>query len=214
MRQYVYILGNFLPFFVSYVGFCDYFTPFARFTYGGSNNIDILSIQHKILHMFCLCCYVVELYCYFYMSSLLVLFDMLYNLGMKGKLEKSSKETSVKIVEWPATAKAQKVLRTKEGKLLPGQALNPNGNKKGTRHFATLMKEAIKKVAEGTGTTYDVAIIQKHMDKALRGDTRSFEILLDRVDGKPLQEIDLTSGGETIGMSAEQRAKLDELLSQ
>jgi hypothetical protein len=210
MRQYAYILGNFLPLFMSYVGFCYYFAPRALFVYGGGNKLRVLSIQHKILRLFVLCCYVVELYCYCNMSSLLILFDMLYNLSMSKKLSKNS----IKIVEWPATQKAPKVLRTDGGKLLPGQVLNPTGLKKGTRHFATLMKEAIKKVAEGTGTTYDVAIIQKHMDKALRGDTRSFEIILDRVDGKPLQEIDLTSGGETIGMSPEQRAKLDELLSQ
>ncbi len=130
---------------------------------------------------------------------------------MKEKLRKSSSE----VVQWPATKKgAMPVLRDKGGKLLPGQRLFPDGNKKGQRHFATLMKEAVKKIAEGTDTPYDKLMVQRHLEKAVRGDTKSFEIFLDRIDGKPLQEIDLTSGGETIGMSPEQRAKLDELINQ
>jgi hypothetical protein len=104
--------------------------------------------------------------------------------------------------------------RDERGRLLPGQSLNPTGLKKGTRHMATLLKDAITKISNEEGTKIDKQIVMALYHRAVKGDIRAIEMVFDRVDGKPLQEIDLTSGGETIGMSPEQRAKLDELINQ
>lgn len=80
--------------------------------------------------------------------------------------------------------------------------------------MATLLKEAIKNIANEEGMKVDKQIIRTVYQRAIRGDMKAIELVFDRVDGKPLQEIDLTSGGETIGMSPEQRSKLDELINQ
>lgn len=108
---------------------------------------------------------------------------------------------------------AERVEKDEKGRFIVGNTIGQAGKPKGSRHMATLLREAITKVADDKGTTIDKQIIKALYDKAKKGDLKATEIILDRVDGKPLQEIDITSGGETIGISAEQRAKLDSLLA-
>lgn len=86
-----------------------------------------------------------------------------------------------------------KPMRNEKGQLLPGHTANPNGLKKGTRHFETLFKEAVKKVAEGEAETDDILMVKQVIAKAKAGDLKAFEIVADRVDGKAI------SGEEGIG---------------
>ena len=93
-----------------------------------------------------------------------------------------------------------------------GQFVHSIGKPKGARHMSTLLREAITKVIDEKGNTMDKQIIKVLAMKAKRGDLKAIDMVLDRIDGKVEQAIDLTSGGETLGMTPEQRSKLDSLL--
>lgn len=77
-----------------------------------------------------------------------------------------------------------KPMRNEKGQLLPGFSGNPNGLKKGTRHFETLFREAVKKVAEGEGESDDILIVKKVIAKAKEGDLKAADMVMDRTDGK------------------------------
>lgn len=80
----------------------------------------------------------------------------------------------------------------------PGQSGNPAGKPKGIRHMSTLLEEAIKKVAEDTGTPEDIAIIKTVIDRAKKGDMKAIEHIWDRLEGKAPQSIDITTDGEKL----------------
>lgn len=103
------------------------------------------------------------------------------------------------------------VQRNEKGQLLPGVVLNPGGKPKGVRHMSTLLAEAIKRVAEDTGTSHDVEIVQALVTKAKSGDMKAIDTVFDRVDGKAEQKIDITSNEETIGASSEIKAITEQL---
>lgn len=95
----------------------------------------------------------------------------------------------------------------------PGESGNPAGKKKGTRHFSTLIREAITKVATDTGTSDDKEIVRALVEKAKMGDLKAVDMVLDRVDGKAEQTINL-DGEVTIndGLSLEEKEALLALL--
>lgn len=88
--------------------------------------------------------------------------------------------------------------RDDKGRFLPGVSGNPNGKPKGARHMSTLLEEAIRKVAEDTGTSEDQAIVRALIEKAKAGDIRAITEVWDRLEGKPKQQTDITSGGDKI----------------
>lgn len=95
----------------------------------------------------------------------------------------------------------------------PGQSGNPAGKPKGARHFSTLIKEAITKVANDTGTSDDVLIIQALVAKAKDGDLKAVDMVLDRVDGKAEQTINLDADVTVNdGLTDEQKEALLNLL--
>lgn len=74
-----------------------------------------------------------------------------------------------------------------------GEVRNPKGKPKGTKNFATIARKWLESPAETIHpitkkrahlTQLDVIILEQ-IKKARRGDTRAFEALLDRMDGKP-----------------------------
>ena len=90
---------------------------------------------------------------------------------------------------------------------------NANGKPKGARHFSTLIKEAITKVANDTGTSDDVLIIQALVAKAKDGDLKAVDMVLDRVDGKAEQTINLDADVTVNdGLTDEQKEALLNLL--
>ncbi len=95
----------------------------------------------------------------------------------------------------------------------PGQSGNPKGKPKGSRHFSTLIREAITKVATDTGTSDDVLIVQALVAKAKDGDLKAVDMVLDRVDGKAEQTINLDADVTVNdGLSDEEKKALLELL--
>lgn len=74
---------------------------------------------------------------------------------------------------------------------MPGVSGNPAGKPKGARHFSTLIREAIIKVAEGDAEPTDILIVQQLVTKAKKGDLAAIDRVIDRVDGKAEQTINL-----------------------
>ena len=84
----------------------------------------------------------------------------------------------------------------------PGQSGNPAGKVRWTRTVKTLFDEAVRKIAaeeKVDANSIEVAIVQKALDKARKGDFRFFKDLNDRNYGKAKEQIDITSGGEKLG---------------
>lgn len=86
------------------------------------------------------------------------------------------------------------VKRNEKGQLLPGVILNPAGKPKGARHFETLFREAVKRIAEGGTESEDVLIVKKVIERAKEGDLKATEIILDRTDGKVVTPIGNADG--------------------
>ena len=76
-----------------------------------------------------------------------------------------------------------------------GQTGNPKGRPK-----LPDIREALAKVLadEKDGVTAREATLRALRAKAIRGDVRAAEALLDRAFGKAAQTVDVTSGGEKI----------------
>lgn len=78
-------------------------------------------------------------------------------------------------------------------------ALNPNGRPKGSQNTKTVIKKYLDALGTGkspltqkmTRTTNLEHMVAKQVSKAIKGDTGSFNALLDRLDGRPkvFQEI-------------------------
>lgn len=97
-------------------------------------------------------------------------------------------------------SKKPEILRDEKGRLLPGQpSINPNGRPKGAKNFYTDFKSALKTIKDSkTGDVItEVDIIAIGVKKMLKGDARFeglYKDLLDRVYGKPQQDIGITGG--------------------
>lgn len=77
----------------------------------------------------------------------------------------------------------------------PGQSGNPAGPKPGYHHAKTYALKIIKELAktkDGKDMELGEAMVRAQVQIALKGDTRGFNAIFDRVDGKPMQPI----GGE------------------
>ena len=92
---------------------------------------------------------------------------------VSGGLEKTSKKL------------ATKPKRKPNGQLIAGQtSLNPKGKPKGAKHMTTLLKDALKKVAEDTGDANDVAVVNALISSAKAGNISAIEMVFNRIDGK------------------------------
>lgn len=70
---------------------------------------------------------------------------------------------------------------------------NQGGAKlKGRKFFSTLFKEAVKELDQKTGDSNSLAIVMKAIDMAKNGDIKAMELVINRVDGKLKEEVDVT----------------------
>ena len=78
----------------------------------------------------------------------------------------------------------------------PGESGNPAGRPAGTKNFTTLVREALKKIAESEdnvdGKTYEEILAESVGPRALK-DERIFKLMWEHLDGKPTQKVDLTA---------------------
>lgn len=84
-----------------------------------------------------------------------------------------------------------------------GQILNPNGRPKGSLNMSTMIKkmldeyvDVIDKSGKVVKKSYKSIIIKKLLGKATSGDLRAVEILLERTEGKAMQQIEHSSNPE------------------
>jgi len=80
-----------------------------------------------------------------------------------------------------------------------GESMNPAGKPKGTLSAKTIIRKWLEAKDDWVHpitkekiklTQYDIIALQQ-IAKARKGDTRAFDAVLDRVEGKPKQEIDV-----------------------
>lgn len=106
-----------------------------------------------------------------------------------------------------------KVKRDKKGRIVKGSvSLNPKGGVVGAKHMTTLLKEAIIKVANDKGDTFDKLIVKKVIDKAHKGDLHATEMIWDRMEGKVAQPVH-NLNQNLPPLSSEQTENLKKLLS-
>jgi hypothetical protein len=82
-----------------------------------------------------------------------------------------------------------------------GQSGNPNGRPKGVQNSKTrllrLLELVQKKKNPITGEEEDFTVLElmdmQMISKALRGDQRAYEAVVDRLEGKPKQTTDITA---------------------
>lgn len=80
-----------------------------------------------------------------------------------------------------------------------GQSGNPAGRPKGLRNFSTIIRKALKEKieipVEGGGKKMirlDQAMVIAQIKTALKGNTKAFNAIIDRVDGKVAEKHELT----------------------
>jgi len=89
--------------------------------------------------------------------------------------------------------------RNPDGTFIKGTVPNPKGKPKGLKNFTTKIREALMRIADGTGKTYEELLIDRVLIKAIQdGDSRIINQIWDQFDGKATQKIDHSTGGEPI----------------
>lgn len=74
------------------------------------------------------------------------------------------------------------------------------GKPKG-RSWASIMEEYSTNSVNSEGDTAKVEIVKKIIAAAKKSERWAIEILLDRIDGKVVQGVDMTTGGESLNAS-------------
>lgn len=103
-----------------------------------------------------------------------------------------------------------------------GEIRNPNGKPKGIPNTKTRLQRLLSLTENMTNpVTGDVEgfTVAEQMDlamimKARKGDTKAYSALVDRLEGKPQQSVDLTTDGESLktNPNPEQAAAFSEFL--
>ncbi len=102
----------------------------------------------------------------------------------------------------------------------PGQSGNPAGKVPGTRNFTTRIREGLMRMgakdAQGNPAPIEEALVQKIIKMALDGDRKMIEMIWNYLDGKPPQNIDLTSKGARVGtvvLTPDEERRIEELFA-
>ena len=100
------------------------------------------------------------------------------------KVAIDKKRASVGLSSDRKTIEKPTVKRDEKGRLAKGSILNPKGGEKGKKHMTTILKEALKKVAEGSDDPNDIAIVNTLISSAKAGNISAIEMVFNRIDGK------------------------------
>lgn len=82
-----------------------------------------------------------------------------------------------------------------------GQSGNPGGRPKRDWTWASLYEEEVSEkltAADGTQIDANKAVAKRIVKMAIEGDIQAIKELTNRMDGIPKQDIDITSGGESL----------------
>lgn len=126
----------------------------------------------------------------------------------KNKMEQEieqNKEQEIsqpELSENPSNNGKKIVMRNEKGQLEKGSILNPKGKPQGTKHFNSLMDEAVKDIARinkiPESEVWQI-LIKKGYAEAKNGNYPFFKDLLDRYFGKPKERIGFGIDDESVG---------------
>jgi hypothetical protein len=92
-----------------------------------------------------------------------------------------------------------KPLRNEKGQLLPGQTANPYGRPIGSVSIVTELRKRLQEIPTGEKRAYIDLFVDRIMEKAMvEGDVAIMRDLIDRIDGKPAQSVDMTTNGKDL----------------
>lgn len=109
----------------------------------------------------------------------------------KSKSKELSKETGIQ----------KRMKNLEKGKWKKGQSGNPKGYQPGQRHFATIYREALEKLAKANNKTaeeLETEILQKGLVQARQADYRFYKDTMDRIHGQPTQKVDMNVKAEKL----------------
>ena len=124
------------------------------------------------------------------------------------------------------TDDAKQVPNSKRHRWKKGESGNPAGRKKNIDTLTALVREELKKVPETTIKDKDgnktkntktwsqllaEALPAAVLKALMNGDVKPYALLLERLEGKPQQPIDITSGGQKLGYDIK---VTDDIISQ
>jgi hypothetical protein len=98
-------------------------------------------------------------------------------------------------------ALAKRLANLAPHKFKKGQSGNPQGRRKGQRDYRTLFWIALEHIANQHGMTaeqVEEALHAAGITKAIKGDFYFYQEIANRVYGKPMERMDVTSGGKTL----------------
>lgn len=86
-----------------------------------------------------------------------------------------------------------------QNQIQPGQVLNPTGRPKKGYSLVEIMREKMNDKDPDTKKEYREMIVNKLIKIAMRrGDMVAIKMILQYMDGMPLQKTDITSGGKPL----------------
>ena len=91
----------------------------------------------------------------------------------------------------------------------PGQSGNPNGRPPKAWTMSSLIEEALEEVEAQSGKSFKSLVAKRLAHMAVGGDIQAIKEINDRIDGRPQQKTDLTSGGKPIEVSFHSSLKQD-----
>lgn len=93
-------------------------------------------------------------------------------------------------------------VRDEKGRIVSG-VLNPAGKPKGAKHLTTKLFAALEETTKGGGTYSDLLVKRILKDAIEKGSPSMIHLLMNYIDGAPLQGIDLTTNGESMNNRSE-----------
>jgi hypothetical protein len=90
--------------------------------------------------------------------------------------------------------------RDEHGRFKPGTSGNPYGRPHGSKNFMTIIRNGLLQVTENDPDKIpsEIKLAAKIINMALAGDRKMIELIWNYYDGKPPQNIDVTSGGHRV----------------
>ena len=97
----------------------------------------------------------------------------------------------------------------------PGVSGNPNGRPKIGAALSDLLRAKMDELHPVAGVPWRDLVVQTIMEKAISGDMRAAELVMERIDGKVSQTLNLGGKIDWSGMTPEERsARISELLAR